>query len=569
MRDAALHAETRIVTLNAHSWLAHRHRRTCAGRGTSTRWSTCSSAPIGWTSGTTRRRPTGCPACPAWREPLLRHAERSCASRATTRSRSARSRSLAQAWCALFQGQPRRSRATSASARARTPPGPATRGPSVGHLLALASFRRVVLGRRATRARACARAPSRLLGGYGEWGRYVLLVLVARVAAIGEDVARCARRCDRSTCRGAHRRAKPPSARACRRSPPARVARGPHDDAIARWREALAHEEAIDLLGQASETRVRLARALLRTGEVAQAARTLEPVFVRAAEDDGPGGALFARRAARLAAAWRDVARGRHADGSLRDWCSARRCARGRRCSATAGTGPGDSAARRPVAARARRAAPDRRGRQQQAHRARVRPEPAHGQAPRREHPGQARRRHPRPGRGLVPAADAPAPAPRPAAVARPAPWLPAWLPRRARWLLRRCGARSVAETSTVRVGCRRRTEPPHATLLTIFGATGAQGGGLARAILADPPRRFRVRAVTRKPAVAAARVLARPAPTSSPPTSTIPRASSARWTARTAAFCVTNFWEHLSPEREIVQAHAMARPRRAPVSRT
>lgn len=45
--------------------------------------------------------------------------------------------------------------------------------------------------------------------------------------------------------------------------------------------------------------------------------------------------------------------------------------------------------------------------------------------------------------------------------------------------------------------------------LITVFGATGAQGGGLARAILADPQRRFRVRAVTRKPDSPAAQRLA------------------------------------------------------------
>lgn len=33
--------------------------------------------------------------------------------------------------------------------------------------------------------------------------------------------------------------------------------------------------------------------------------------------------------------------------------------------------------------------------------------------------------------------------------------------------------------------------------IITVFGATGAQGGGLARAILSDSNSEFKVRAVT------------------------------------------------------------------------
>jgi len=45
--------------------------------------------------------------------------------------------------------------------------------------------------------------------------------------------------------------------------------------------------------------------------------------------------------------------------------------------------------------------------------------------------------------------------------------------------------------------------------IIAVIGATGAQGGGLARAIIADPERRFAVRAITRKPDSDKARALA------------------------------------------------------------
>ena len=97
------------------------------------------------------------------------------------------------------------------------------------------------------------------------------------------------------------------------------------------------------------------------------------------------------------------------------------------------------------------------------------------------------------------------------------------------------------------------------ARIITVFGATGAQGGGLVRAILADPARRFAVRAVTRRPDSVAARALARAGAT----------VVAADWDDADAvkhavdgaygAYCVTSFWEHYSPETEQAQAEIMA----------
>jgi uncharacterized protein YbjT (DUF2867 family) len=95
--------------------------------------------------------------------------------------------------------------------------------------------------------------------------------------------------------------------------------------------------------------------------------------------------------------------------------------------------------------------------------------------------------------------------------------------------------------------------------IITVFGATGAQGGGLARAVESDPEARFRLRAVTRKPQSVAARQLAKAG--AEVVEADLDDAASVRRAMRGAhgAFCVTNFWEHSSPEREIAQAETMA----------
>lgn len=100
--------------------------------------------------------------------------------------------------------------------------------------------------------------------------------------------------------------------------------------------------------------------------------------------------------------------------------------------------------------------------------------------------------------------------------------------------------------------------------IITVVGATGAQGGGLVRAILADRDGPFTARALSRKvdsekaKALAAAGVEVVAGDTDKP--ETLDRAFSGAY----GAFCVTNFWEHFSPERELAQAGNMARAAKA-----
>ena len=95
--------------------------------------------------------------------------------------------------------------------------------------------------------------------------------------------------------------------------------------------------------------------------------------------------------------------------------------------------------------------------------------------------------------------------------------------------------------------------------LITIFGATGAQGGGLARAILAESNSGYGVRAVTRKADSDAAKALARAGAEV-----VVADLDDAKSVARAmhgayGAYCVTNFWEHFSPDKELAQAATYA----------
>jgi uncharacterized protein YbjT (DUF2867 family) len=104
----------------------------------------------------------------------------------------------------------------------------------------------------------------------------------------------------------------------------------------------------------------------------------------------------------------------------------------------------------------------------------------------------------------------------------------------------------------------------PDRRIIAVVGATGAQGGGLVRAILADPERRFAARAITRKTDSDKARALADAGAEVVAGDADDPASLERAFAGAHGAFIVTNFWEHFSPERELNQAAAMARATKA-----
>ncbi len=100
--------------------------------------------------------------------------------------------------------------------------------------------------------------------------------------------------------------------------------------------------------------------------------------------------------------------------------------------------------------------------------------------------------------------------------------------------------------------------------VIAVVGATGAQGGGVVRAILADKSGDFTVRALTRNVGSDKANALA--AAGAEVTQADIDDAASVKraFEGASAAFCITNFWEHFSPERELAQARNMAQAAKA-----
>src|ERR1700676_2084216 len=95
--------------------------------------------------------------------------------------------------------------------------------------------------------------------------------------------------------------------------------------------------------------------------------------------------------------------------------------------------------------------------------------------------------------------------------------------------------------------------------IIAVMGATGAQGGGLVRAILNDPNSPFAARAITRDVNSEKAKDLAKLGAEVVAADLDDPTSVRKAFDGAYGAFCVTFYWAHFSPEKELTQAKVMA----------
>ncbi|MBN1238728.1 MAG: NmrA/HSCARG family protein [Gammaproteobacteria bacterium] len=100
--------------------------------------------------------------------------------------------------------------------------------------------------------------------------------------------------------------------------------------------------------------------------------------------------------------------------------------------------------------------------------------------------------------------------------------------------------------------------------IIAVLGSTGAQGGGLCRAILSDPSGEFACRAITRDPSKDKAKALAdQGAEVVAADLDDVESLKKA-FAGAHGLYAVTNFWEHFSGEKEKSQARNIAEAARA-----
>jgi len=100
--------------------------------------------------------------------------------------------------------------------------------------------------------------------------------------------------------------------------------------------------------------------------------------------------------------------------------------------------------------------------------------------------------------------------------------------------------------------------------VIAVMGATGAQGGGLVRAILDDPDGGFAARAITRDPGSDKAKALAKRGAEVVAADIDDEKSLEKAFAGAYGAYCVTFYWAHMKPEKELAEAKAMAEAAKA-----
>lgn len=95
--------------------------------------------------------------------------------------------------------------------------------------------------------------------------------------------------------------------------------------------------------------------------------------------------------------------------------------------------------------------------------------------------------------------------------------------------------------------------------VVAVLGGTGAQGGGLVRAIHEDPQSDFTARVLTRNAGSDAARALADLGAEIVEADLQRPETIRDAFEGAYGAYCVTFYWDHFSPERELEEAKLLA----------
>jgi uncharacterized protein YbjT (DUF2867 family) len=95
--------------------------------------------------------------------------------------------------------------------------------------------------------------------------------------------------------------------------------------------------------------------------------------------------------------------------------------------------------------------------------------------------------------------------------------------------------------------------------IIAVLGATGAQGGGLVRAILDDPKSEFAVRAITRDAGSETAHEFKRRGAEVVEADLDNPESLTSAFAGAYGVYAVTFYWNHFSPDKESMQARAIA----------